>query len=213
MITAAASTMPSKTRVWLQGNRPTIPQGQVGRADQSADDDRQRRPDRQRQEGLEHLRASQHSRWHPDGPQAGEPTSAFGHAVRTGDGQTGEACGGCPATGWRCRRGLGQSVPFRAAKLVGPAGIAVGALGAGLDRWQTDASNPELSTPERITRSGVQAGFEVGLGAAGAGLALGLATAACVASVVCAGAVLVGGGIVGVIAGEGLADTVLGWFD
>lgn len=102
-----------------------------------------------------------------------------------------------------------------AGKWAGRAGVAVTALTAGWDQWQSDADDPSLDTTDRVTRAttkgattaaGAWAGAE---GGAWAGGAIGTAICPGVGTVV--GGVVGGlvGGAIGGFAGSELGDAVM----
>lgn len=105
-------------------------------------------------------------------------------------------------------RAAGQSAGTwsRALGVVG--GVVSGGFAA-WDRWDSDASDPSLSTGERVARAavdGVATGAGAGLGGwggAAAGMAIGTAIFPGVGTVI--------GGAIGGIVGGGLGSTVGGW--
>lgn len=101
-------------------------------------------------------------------------------------------------------------------RILGGVGAVVTAGFAGWDRWEQDASDPSLSTGERITRSVIDGAANAGGGALGAwgggaaGAAIGTAIFPGVGTVI-GGAIgaAVGGGL-GSAAANGIADWLLG---
>ncbi|EWS79568.1 WXG100 family type VII secretion target [Brachybacterium phenoliresistens] len=104
----------------------------------------------------------------------------------------------------------------RLSRVLGPVGAVVTGGFAGWDRWEQDASDPSLSTGERVTRAVIDGGAN----AAGGGLGAwgGAAGGAAIGTMICPGVgTVIGGAVGGIIgglagssAGNAIADFFLG---
>lgn len=101
----------------------------------------------------------------------------------------------------------------KVSRFLGPVGAVLTAGFAGWDRWEQDASDPSLSTGERITRAVVDGGANAGGAALGAWG--GAAGGAAIGTLICPGVgTVIGGaigGIVGGLAGGSAANGIVDW--
>lgn len=99
-----------------------------------------------------------------------------------------------------------------AGKVLGPLGTALTGVFAGVDRWNQDASDPSVSTTERVVRTGVDAGANVA-GAWGGAVA-GAEAGAAIGSIFPGPGTVIGGvvgGLAGGILGGGVANSIGDW--